>query len=79
MTRSLMPDLRRSMNKTRQPRAGFNYFELYEDKPGWFDHSNAIRKAADVLIEKINAAEKWGATDTASREAIVSYIVDRMI
>jgi hypothetical protein len=54
-----------------------NLFELYE-KQGWERHHSEIRDAADALVAATKGAEKFGALDTASRDAILDYVVQEM-
>src|SRR5262245_45119672 len=51
-----------------------NVFESFEDLEGWHEHSAKIKAAADALVEAMKRAERFGALDTASRDAILGYV-----
>jgi hypothetical protein len=41
---------------------------------GWQEHHAKIKNAADALVEAMKRAERFGALDTASRDAILGYV-----
>lgn len=51
-----------------------NPFRLYKDEDGFARANTEIRKAADKLILLCEKHSKVGAADTASLEALCTYI-----
>ena len=51
-----------------------NLFELFEELEGWQEHHAKIKNAADALVEAMKRAERFGALDTASRDAMLGYV-----
>jgi hypothetical protein len=59
-----------------------NPFELFESEPGWEEATRKLARACVNAAEDIatiqDQYENCGAKDTASYEAIVSYLLERM-